>query len=134
MKALLDRYTCKPIGFRYSQEEIATAIAAVALYDQVIGRGSFSPDYEVVAEGHQLTTCLMSELQQEGLDVIPANVHEALCTGPLSFVANLHEGVPDAESYKVLGSVLAVEPSHLATHGLNARRIIDETDLEIDIL
>lgn len=134
MKALLDKYTCEPIGFRYTEEEIATAIAAVALYDQAIGRGSVNTDLAIIAEGHRLTDRLMRDLQQDGLEIIPPNVHEVLCSVPLSFIANLHEGVTDAESYKVLGSVLAVEPSHLATHGLNARRIVDETNLEIDIL
>lgn len=87
---------------------------------------------EVIQEGVEVCD-IVAESLEDGLDTISPKTHEVLRRLHLPFIAGLHERVPMAE-FPAVCSDVGMTPYELFSHGMTARRMIDERDVELKII
>lgn len=132
MIELIHAETGELLGIEYTQEERETAVAAVCLYLQHLLTGRITDDVQLIIDGQEVSETVMRSLS-DGLDIINVETHNVLKTLYLPHVARLHEGLR-GNKYEEFCAAIAVKPFELFLHGMNARRMIDESDIEPRII
>lgn len=130
MIELVGTYSGDLLGIEYSEEERATAVAAVALYVQHLVTGVLIDDSDLVRDGLAISESVYSELSRNE-PVISTETHIILRDTYLTHLSNVFLGAFYKPTYASFCNNMAVKPFEFAFHGMTATDMIDETKAEL---
>lgn len=131
MIEIIDSSGGELIGHKYSAEERKAALAAVALYSSQLLAGRICDDPEAIADGLDIADEVRAVLAEDL--PVPPHVHEVMRGLFLPYIAAMHEGLATCD-YAGVCEVLGVRPFELFTNAMTARRILDESGVDVEII